>query len=62
MSLLAQARSRPSQKQRMGGNRERKTARSRVVRGSGVRRSEDRTRASTGGNGQKKTNREWLVF
>ena len=46
----------------MGENRERKTARIGVTQGGGVRRSEARTRASTGGNGRKKTNRERLVF
>src|SRR6218665_3869700 len=51
--MLGQVQRRPSQKQRMGGNRERKTARNGGVRGGGVRRSVARTRASTGGYGQK---------
>jgi len=46
----------------MSENRERKNARNGVIRGGGVRRSKAQTRANTGGNGRKKTNRERLVF
>lgn len=52
--MPAQARSRPSQKQRMGGNRERKTARNGLIWGGGVRRTLARNRASTGAQQEKK--------
>ena len=46
----------------MSKNRERENARNGVIRGGGVHRSKAQTRAITGGNGRKKTNRERLVF
>lgn len=51
--MLVRARSRPSQKQKMGGNRGRKAVRIGVIRDGDVLRSEARTRANTGRNGRK---------
>src|SRR6218665_388003 len=60
--MLGEVERRPSQKQRMGGNRERKIARNGGVRGGGVRRSVARTRGSTGGYGQKKPTESGCFF
>src|SRR5574340_379599 len=60
--MLDRVRRRPSQKQRIGGNRERESARNRAIWGGGVRRSAARTRASTGGNGRKKNQPRTVGF